>query len=125
MTKKFNHKKYCADHVKVEGYSTKVCILKGQEPDPIIRFANAMVRLARAFHIEVKKPGPIRKPSNTVHGGCEGHFDFPGMGAVCYGGYTGWSKEQAYAFCKEVRHNADNNPRYDLTRYDVSKLMGA
>ncbi len=113
-TKKFNHKKYCAGHEKVDGYTSKVCILKGQEPEPIIRFAVAMVKLARAFRREIKKPGGVpKKPSATVHGACEGHIDFPGFGQVCYG--RGWSKAEAYAFCQELGHIRENNPRYDLT----------
>lgn len=123
--KKFNHKRYCADHVKVDGYTAKVCILKGQDPDPIVRFAACMVRLARAFHREIKKPGAVRKPTFDIHNLCGGHFEFPGFGKVCYGKGTSWTEAEARAFCKELGHLRDSSPlypRYDLTRSRLANV---
>jgi hypothetical protein len=120
--KKFNHKRYCASHVKVEGYTAKVCVLKGQEPEPIIGFAVEMVNLAIRVGRFLKKPGGTpKKPSSDIHNICGGHFEFPGFGKVCYGKGTSWTEQEARAFCKELGHIRGNNPRYDMTRYDLSK----
>src|SRR6187551_1049830 len=103
--KKFNHKRYCASHEKVDGYTAKVCILKGQEPGPIVQFATDMMNLAVRLNRFIRKPGGTpKKPSATVHGGCEGHFDFPGFGTVCYGAKSGWTEKEARAFCIELGH---------------------
>jgi hypothetical protein len=38
----------CVEHVKVEGYSTKVCILAGQDREEVLAFAKSLVKGAQS-----------------------------------------------------------------------------
>ena len=114
--KAWNHRK-CAEHRKVEGYTAKVCVLPGQNGDEIERFAQVMYKLAKAFNRRLFKPIPNRR-NFDMHDVCGGHFDFPGMGNVCYGhsrmnaSELQDARENALAFAKEIGHIRDQNPRY-------------
>ena len=114
--KSWNHRK-CAEHRKVEGYTAKVCVLPGQDPEQVIRFAEVMYRAAKAFHRTIPKPGVNRRSFN-MHNVCGGHFDFPGMGRVCYGhkrmSLTALetAEREARTFAKEIGKLQAENPRY-------------
>lgn len=117
MAKKFNHKRYCASHEKVDGYTSKVCILKGQDPEPVLTFARVMVKLARAFHIEIAKPGGAIKRNSNPHNACGGHFKHYIAGNVCYGGSGQWSQDEALAFCRDLELSVKNAPTEKWRHY--------
>ena len=116
MSGPWNHRK-CAEHRKIEGYTKKVCVLPGQDPEQIYRFAEVMYRLAVAFKRTIPKPATTRRQFN-MHDVCGGHFSFPGMGKVCYGhrGMQAWelgaAQDEARKFAKEIGEIRANNPRY-------------
>lgn len=114
--KSWNHRK-CAEHHKVEGYTAKVCVLPGQDPEEIVRFAEVMYRLATAFRRRIFKPA-VKRKSFDMHDACGGHFPFPGMGKVCYGTRTmdpfalEAAEMDARAFAIEIGHARATNPMY-------------
>lgn len=114
--KSWNHRK-CAEHRRVEGYTAKVCVLPGQDPEQIVRFAEVMYKLAMAFRRRIPKPAVNRRTFDP-HDVCGGHFDFPGMGRVCYGrkrmSLTELEAERrdALEFAKEIGLLRAENPRY-------------
>lgn len=115
--KAWNHRK-CAEHRKVEGYTAKVCVLPGQDPEQVYRFAEVMNKLAVAFKRRNLKPAGAKKHRFDPHSGCGGHFDFPAQGRVCYGHYRmddvelGYAEKKAREFCKEIGKLMSSNPRY-------------
>lgn len=114
--KSWNHRK-CAEHRKVEGYTAKVCVLPGQDPEQVIRFAEVIYRAAKAFHRTIPKPGTNRRTFD-MHNVCGGHFPFPGMGKVCYGhkrmdqSELEHARAEALTFAQEIKQLMDENPRY-------------
>jgi hypothetical protein len=114
--KSWNHKK-CAAHRKVEGYTSKVCILPEQDEEQIVRFAEVMYRLATAFRRRIPKPAVKRKQFD-MHDVCGGHFTYPAMGKVCYGSKRmnaeelEHAKAEAFDFAKEIEAIMQSNPRY-------------
>lgn len=107
----------CAAHRKVEGYTSKVCVLPGQDPEQIVRFAEVMYRLATAFRRRIPKPG-VNRRAFDMHDVCGGHFAFPGMGKVCYGHKRMSPTELEHAekesrtFAKEIGMARNSNPVY-------------
>lgn len=114
--KSWNHRK-CAEHRKVEGYTAKVCVLPGQDPEQVIRFAEVMYRLAAAFRRRIPKPA-VKRRQFDMHDACGGHFEFPGLGKVCYGHKRMsedelWvAKREAQEFAKDIGRSMSENPRY-------------
>lgn len=114
--KAWSHRK-CAEHRKVEGYTAKVCVLPGQDGDEVERFARVMYKLASAFHRRLFKPAPKKRAFN-LHDICGGHFEFPGMGKVCYGrkgmdaGMLEFHEREAREFAKEIGKARASNPMY-------------
>lgn len=113
----WNHRK-CAEHHKVAGYTKKVCVLPGQDAEAVVRFAEVMHRVAVAFGRTLPKPAGAIRRSHDEHFSCGGHFDFPGMGSVCYGNRRmdairlKTAYDEARAFAKEIGHIREQNPRY-------------
>lgn len=114
--KAWNHRK-CAEHRKVEGYTSKVCVLPGQDGDQVEQFAAVLYRVAKAFRRRIPKPATKRRTFDP-HDVCGGHFAFPGMGRVCYGRKRMSDEElesalsEAQSFAKEIGHLMSENPRY-------------
>ncbi len=114
--KAWNHRK-CVEHRKVEGYA-KVCVLPGQDPEEIARFAEEMNRIAVDLGMRMFKPAGAKRSRSNPHTGCGGHFDYPAQGRICYGTYRMSETEldqaakAAHEFSEFIGAQMSTNPRY-------------